>query len=105
MNKLLQITALAVAVSALAISSAPAQGKKADAKKGNEKQAAQAGQPKISKADAERLALQRNPGASVVNSTEATVNGKKVWALSIVTTGGNVTRKVYVDEDTGKLSY
>jgi uncharacterized membrane protein YkoI len=97
MNKLLQLITLAVAVSSLAISSAPAQTKKAEAN--------QSAQAKISKADAERLALQRNPGATVVNTTEATVNGHQVWALSVVTTGGNVTRKVYVDQETGKLSY
>jgi hypothetical protein len=97
MNTILKAITLAVAVSSLAISSAPAQGKKA--------QADQSGQPKISKADAERLALQRNPGATIVNTTEATVSGHKVWALSVITTGGNVTRKVFVDQETGKLSY
>ena len=105
MKKLLQITALGLAVFALAISSAPAQGKKAEANKGNANQAAQAGQPKISKADAEHRRQQRYPGANIMNVVESTVNGHKVWALSFSTTGAPAARKAYVDQETGKVSY
>ncbi len=98
MKKLLQISALTIAVSAFAISPAPAQTKKTAANQ-------PAAQSKISKADAERLVTQRNPGATVLNTVEATVKGQKVWAVSIVGTGGNVSRKAYVDEETGKISY
>ena len=104
MKKLLQLIALAAVVSSLAVSSAPAQGKKPEAKKAQTVQS-QAGQPKITKADAERLVIQKNPGANVLNTTESTVNGHKVWSVSVATTGGNVARKVLVDQETGKLSY
>jgi hypothetical protein len=103
MKQLLQLTALAVAVSSLAISSAPAQAKKNETKKMEANQAA--GQPKISKADAERLVMQRNPGANVLNVTQATVGGHQVWAVSVAGTGAPAPKKIYVDQDSGKLSY
>ena len=68
-------------------------------------QAAQAGQPKISKADAEHRLQQRYPGANIMNVVESTVNGHKVWALSFSTTGAPAARKAYVDQETGKVSY
>ena len=98
MKKLVQIAVSVIVLSAFASSSAFAQGKKAQSKEA-------AAPSAVNKADAERLVLQRNPGATVLNSNEATVKGQKVWAVSISTTGGNVARKVYVDEATGKLSY
>jgi hypothetical protein len=97
MKNIACIALAAAAVSLLAVSSAPAQARKGDS--------TQAVQPKISKADAERLTLQRNPGATVLNTTQATVKGRQVWAVSVATTGGNVARKVFVDQETGKLSY
>jgi uncharacterized membrane protein YkoI len=98
MKKLGYAILSAVALASLAISSAPAQTKKAEAKQ-------PAAQGKITKADAERLVQQKNPGLNILNSTEATVNGHQVWSVSVATTGGNVARKVYVDQETGKLSY
>jgi outer membrane lipoprotein-sorting protein len=98
MKKIVQIALAVVVLSAFASSSAFAQGKKAASKEA-------AAQSAVSKADAERLVLQRNPGATVLNTNEATVKGQKVWSVSIATTGGNVARKVYVDEATGKLTY
>lgn len=94
MKKNAYVVLTAVTLSLLAISSAPAAGQKAEAAQG-----------KISKVDAEKIVMTKNPGAKVVSSTEATVAGHKVWALSVITTGGNVTKKIYVDEETGKLSY
>ena len=97
MKKIAHVILFGVVACGLALSSAVAQTKKA--------QSNDAAQSKVSKADAEGLVVKRNPGATVLNSTEVTVNGHKVWSVSVATTGGNVARKVYVDEETGKLSY
>jgi uncharacterized membrane protein YkoI len=97
MKKFAFIALVVAAVAFVTVSPAPAQVRKGDS--------TQAVQPKISKAEAERLALQRNPGANVLNTTQATVKGRQVWSISVATTGGNVARKVFVDQETGKLSY
>ena len=93
MKKIAYVVVSAAALSLLAISSASAAGQKAEAT-----------QAKISKADAEKIVVTKNPGAKVVSTTEATVAGHKVWALSVITTGGNVSKKLYVDQETGKIS-
>src|SRR3954471_16417092 len=98
MKKIAHVILFGVVACGLAMSSAVAQTKKAQSNEA-------ASQSKVSKADAEALVMKKNPGATVLNSNEATVNGHKVWAVSVSTTGGNVARKVYVDQDTGKLSY
>ena len=41
---------------------------------------------------------------TVVNTTETTVNGHQVWSVSVTGTGGNAARKVFVDQETGKIS-
>lgn len=105
MKKSLQVITLVVVGLSLGISSAPAQTKKGDAKNANANQSAQAGQAKISKTDAEQRIQQRFPGANIVNTVEATVNGHKAWAVSFSTTGAPAARKAYVDEETGKVSY
>lgn len=97
MKKFAYLVLTATALSLLAISSAPAESQKAAAN--------QAAQPKITKADAQRIVMPRNPGAKVVSTTEATMAGRKVWALSVITTGGNVSKKIYVDQETGKITY
>ena len=103
MKKLLHLVALTATVSSLAISAAPAQSaKKGDTKKTDTTSASQA---KISKADAERMVMQRNPGANVVNTIQATVQGRQVWQVSYTATGDYTTRKIYVDQDTGKMTH
>jgi outer membrane murein-binding lipoprotein Lpp len=102
MKKIAHVILFGVVACGLAMSSAVAQSKK---DKAQTNVATTTSQSKVSKADAEALVLKRNPGATVLNSNEATVNGHKVWSVSVSTTGGNVARKVYVDQDTGKLSY
>lgn len=97
MKKFAYVVLTATALSFLAISSAPAASQKAAA--------TQAAQPKITKADAQRIVMQKNPGANVVSTTETTVAGHKVWALSVITTGGNVSKKIYVDQETGKITH
>jgi len=103
MSKFLKVILFAVTVSSLAISSAPAQTKKADAKKADTNKTT-AAQGKITKAEAERIVMQKNPGANVVNTTATTVNGHQVWSVSVTGTGGNAARKVFVDQETGKIS-
>src|SRR5438094_881882 len=100
MKKIAHVILFGVVACGLAMSSAVAQTKKEKAPASQT-----ATQSKVSKADAEALVMKRNPGATVLNSNEATVNGHKVWAVSVSTTGGNVARKVYVDQESGKLSY
>lgn len=96
MKKFAYLVLTATALSLLAISAAPAASEKAAAN--------QAAQPKITKADAQRIVMEKNPGANVVSTTEATIAGHKVWALSVTTTGGNVSKKLYVDQETGKIT-
>jgi hypothetical protein len=96
MKKFSHVVVLGVTVSALAISSAVAESKKADA--------AGAAEPKISKAEAQRLVVQRNPGANVVSCTEVTVKGEKMWAVSFTGTGANLTKKWLVNEQSGKIT-
>lgn len=98
MKKLAYIALSIVAVSVLAGSSALAEPKKAEAT--NEA----AAETKVTKEAAQKLVLQKYPGAQVINCESDTVKGNAVWVVRFSRTGGNVKEKVMVDAQTGKIS-
>ena len=90
-----------VVVSVVASSPALAAGeKKAEATK----TAAAAADTKIDKAGAEKLVMQKYPGATVIGCEMGTVKDNSVWVVRFKRTGNNVAEKVSVDPQTGKIS-
>jgi hypothetical protein len=80
--------------SILPISSALAQ--KSDSSAG-------AGASKMTKEQAQNLVTKKYPGARVSGAEQKTVNGKSVWVVRFMQTGGNTAQQVQVDE-AGKLT-
>lgn len=61
------------------------------------------GKAKITKNEAEHIALKRFPGARVTSAKLETVEGKLVWSLRIVKDGAKPARQVAVDAMTGRM--
>jgi NAD(P)H-dependent flavin oxidoreductase YrpB (nitropropane dioxygenase family) len=98
MNKFLQIIVSSAAVSLLAISTAPAQAKKAEPSQTT-------AQAKIDQKQAEKLVLKKYPGANIVSCTESTAGGHAAWLVSFTSIGASTAQKVYVDQESGKISH
>ena len=61
------------------------------------------GNAKITKNEAEHIALRKYPGARVGTAKLETVHGQLVWSLELVTTNDG-TKPVAVDAMTGRLA-
>ena len=59
---------------------------------------------KITKNEAEHIALKRFPGARVTAAKLETVGGKLVWSIQIVPEKEAPARRVEVDATTGRIS-
>ena len=57
---------------------------------------------KITKNEAEHIALKSSPGARVTNAKLETVQGQLVWSLQLVASGG-ATKAVAVDAVSGRI--
>lgn len=62
------------------------------------------GKAKITKNEAEHIALKRFPGARVKSAKLETVQGKLVWSLQIVEEGAKPARHVAVDAMSGRMA-
>ncbi len=62
------------------------------------------GNAKITKNEAEHIALKRFPGARVTSAKLETVQGKLVWSLQILDEGAKSARAVAVDAMTGRIA-
>ena len=62
------------------------------------------GKAKITKNEAEHLALKRFPGARVTSARLDTVQGKLVWSLQLVEESAKPPRQVAIDAMTGRIS-
>ncbi len=82
-----------LAVSVLASSPLLAQMKKGDAPSAA-----------ITQDKAQALAVQKYPGAKVINCKMDTVKGTSVWVVTFNRTGANLSEKVSVDAQTGKVT-
>jgi uncharacterized membrane protein YkoI len=58
---------------------------------------------KVSKTDAERIALTRAPGGTVRESELEKEHGKLAWSFDIATPGTNAIAEVQVDATTGQV--
>ena len=67
------------------------------------KNASAAGASAMTKEQAQSLVVKKHPGARVTGAEQKTVNGKSVWVVRFMETGGNTPQQVQVDE-TGKLT-
>lgn len=94
MKKLATTVLSVVVLSVLAASPAFAQSKKADT--------APATAAAITQEKAQQLALQRYPGAHVLSTKMDSAKGK--WVVTYTRTGGNLTEKLAVDAQTGKVT-
>ena len=61
------------------------------------------GNAKITKNEAEHIALKRFPGAHVTSAKLETVQGKLVWSLQIADEGARTVQQVAVDAVTGRI--
>ncbi len=61
------------------------------------------GNAKITKNEAEHIALKHYPGARVSAATLETVKGTLVWSLEIVTAAGQPAEHVAVNAKTGRI--
>ena len=68
-----------------------------------EKQAKLEAQAKVTKADAEKTALAKAPGGTVVESDIENENGKLIWSFDIATPGSKDITEVQVDAMTGAV--
>lgn len=62
------------------------------------------GNAKITKNEAEHIALKQYPGARVQAAKLETVQGKLVWSLQVVEAEGKPARAVAVDAMTGRIT-
>lgn len=62
-----------------------------------------AGQPRITKNEAEHIALKHFPGGRVTAAKLETVGGKLVWSIQIVPAQQAPARRVEVDAMTGRI--
>ncbi len=62
------------------------------------------GDAKITKNEAEHIALKRFPGARVTSAKLETVQGKLVWSLQIAEEGAKTARQVAVNAVTGRIA-
>lgn len=67
-------------------------------------QAALEAQAKISKAQAQEIALAKAPGGTVKECEIEKEHGKLVWSFDIATPGANVITEVQVDALTGEIA-
>lgn len=58
----------------------------------------------ITQEKAQALAMQKYPGAHVLSTKMDTMKGNSVWVVTFTRTGGNLSEKVAVDAQTGKVS-
>ena len=68
-----------------------------------DKEAKLAAQAKISKADAEKIALEKVPGGTIKEGELEKEKGKLIWSFDIATPGTTDTTEVHVDAITGAL--
>ena len=68
-----------------------------------EKQAQLQAQAKISRADAEKIALTKAPGGIIQEGELEKENGKLVWSFDIATPGSKDITEVQVDAVTGEV--
>ena len=62
-----------------------------------------AGANKMTKEQAQNLVAKKYPGARISGAEQKTANGKSVWVVRYMQTGGNTPQQVQVDE-AGKLT-
>jgi uncharacterized membrane protein YkoI len=62
------------------------------------------GNARITKNEAEHIALKSYPGARVAAAKLETVNGTLVWSLAIVPASGQPAQQVAVDATTGRMA-
>jgi uncharacterized membrane protein YkoI len=60
-------------------------------------------QPRISRADAERIALARVPGGKMISGKLEKELGRQVWSFDISMPGSRNITEVWVDVRTGKV--
>jgi uncharacterized membrane protein YkoI len=61
------------------------------------------GQARISKPEAEKIALAQAPGGTIKEGELETEKGRLIWSFDIATPGSNDITEVQVDAQTGKL--
>ena len=59
---------------------------------------------RITKNEAQHIALKRHPGARVAHAKLEKVHGKLVWSLKIVEAGNKSPQLVAVDAKTGRMT-